>query len=283
MNESPGATIRYSPHVQFLPKDPQPYLQVTSSPIPLSIGAGYKVYAVRCSDKKELEITPHVILSKLGTQLLLKFVYLPYDFGPMPVYLKIDRYGDGVKKYYSNKFLITGHNRHLTARIDYTDNENRIPFPVGITRVNAQQFQSARLRFYFSDIVDATDVDVYYQITRSQSINSRISIKEYNKWRTQPMNHWTLTRLARALYKGHCYIDQVRNYIVEGLERNEREGQSNISENEFLTDPDNSDTIDILQEIIGDGWQRVPFLSSSPQRSSTAFLSSQSQISIPIP
>lgn len=282
LQESPAARIRYTSQIQFLPFDPQPYLQVTASDLTLSVGPDYKVYIVDCHGI-ETEVTAHVLLRDdlVPGQLVIKLSYLPRDFGTQPVYLKIDRYGNGIKKYFSNLFLITSHNAHLTSRLDYLSRTRNIP-QVNIASSFSYRFQSVRLQFYFDQVVDATEVETYYQITRSQTKTPRISVNELSQWKTLPINGWTLTRLARALYAGKCYINQTRNYITEGLERNKREGMSNISETEFLTAPDDTDRISIITEYIGPQWSTQAFLASSGQLARSGFLSSQSTITIPI-
>lgn len=282
LNESPHANLRYTSQIQLLPFDEQPYLQATYSDLVLSVGNNYEVFIVKCGETKEYDVTQHVNIRNFNGELIIKLSYLPYDFLTSPVYLKINRgvVLDTQQYYYSNKFLLTRYNEHLTSRIDYKE-RNRAVLSDSINQQQGGVYQSIRLQFYYNNLVDATEVETYYQITTGQSVTPRVSVKEYIQWQTQLFNAWTLTRLSKALYDGKCYINQVRNYIIEGFERAEREGMSNISENSFLTDPDEKDTIDIIPVIIGDDWQTIPFLSSSSQPSSTHFLSSQSEITIP--
>ena len=283
LGESPHARLRITPQIQLLPYDPQPYQQITFSDLPLTFGNDYIAYIVGCANGATVDVTDHIILSApLEGQIVVKIAYLPYDFGNEPVYLRIDRYGDGLKNYYSNKFLVTANNAELTSRIDYV---NRGLFIPGFANRGSEPapifFQSIRLQFYFDNPVDATEVENYYQISTSQTVNPRVSIKEYRKWKTQLFNGWATKLLAKALYDGKCYINQTRNYIVEGFERTDREGMSNFSEQEFLTDPDDNDKLTIIPLIIGDDWQTIPFLASSDQLASADFLISQEFITIP--
>lgn len=281
LGESPHATLRLTQQIQLLPFDPQPYVQATNSKVSLSVSEDYEVFIVAC-DGVELDVTEHVKITNFDGQLIFRIAYLPKDFNTSPVYFKIDRgsIGSLQNTYYSNKFLVTRHNESLTSRIDYKERDRIITDPN--TETLSGLFQSIRLQFYFDNIVDATDIETYYQISTSQTVTPRVSVKEYYKWKTQLFNGWALSRLAQALYDGRCYINQIRNYIVEGFERAEREGMSNFSENEFLTDPDENDTINIIPLIIGDDWQTIPFLASSDQLASSEFLISQEFITIPL-
>lgn len=283
LNESPHAVNRITPQIQLLSYDPQPYTQVTNGTIELSVASNYEVFLVKCNSSVEYDVTEHVQITNYNGQLIVRLAYLPYDFHITPVYLKIKRGAvlGSQGFYYSNKFILTRYNEHLTSRLDYFERDRTIK-PEGTIQSESGIMQSIRLQFYFNNLVDATEVETYYQITTSQTVNPRVSIKEYNQWQTQLFNGWALSRLANALYDRRCYINQVRNYIIEGFERAEREAQSNISENTFLTDPDEKDTIHIIPVIIGPDWQTIPFLSSSSQPSSTSFLSSQSTITTPI-
>lgn len=255
LGDSPQAELHYTRQIQLKPLDPKPYFQVTASSFPLTFDVeNYEVYLVRCRDGFEEDITANVQLSKFVeggiAQLIIRLAYLPTDHGTDVVYLKIVRDVSGVKFYYSNRFIVTNYNIELTSRIDYVDVTREIP----VTNIgDALGFlQSIRLRFYFDNPATNTEVETYTQITRgNQTINARIIQGELKQWKTQLFNKFTYERLSRALYGGICYIDFVRNYIIEGMEPPRREGQSNISEMEFITDPNDSDTITIVNVIIG--------------------------------
>lgn len=267
----------YSGHIQLLTKDPQPYIQAFKG----SVSSNYKAYLVDYSGNK-YDVTDHIKIRNGDNGIMaIKIIYLPYDFGLMPVRLKIDRFGggiaDGIPYYYTDYFLLTRQNEKYTSRIDYVEKDVSIP-SFGLGMQDAITYQSIRLQFYKNNLVDSTDVETYYQITRSQTINQRISIKLYVQWKTLPISEVVLSKLAKALYDGRCYINQVRNYIVEGLTREEREGMSNISENMFLTDPDEKDTIHIIPEIIDPEWITAPFLASSDRLASSDYLISQETV-----
>ena len=281
LQESPLALLRYTPQIQFKPFDEQPYVQITASKdIGLTIADDYTVSIVRCRDLYEVDVTEHVLIRPIFLngvdQLMLRIAYLREDFGTEPVYFKVNR-GTIVPQtanpfYYSNKFLVTATKIEFTSRLDYFNSTNNF---VSMARA---PMESIRLAFYFNDHIDQTEVDTYYQITTGQNVNPRILIKEYTEWQTQIFNAWTFKRLSRAFYFGRAYINQVRHYPVEGIEYNPREGHTNVSEMTFITDPDDTDTINIIPVIIGDDVTRERFLSSSSQLSSTNFLSSQEYI-----
>lgn len=284
LNESPLATLRYTPQIQLIPFDPLPYIQVTASKdLNLTFGSDYRVFLVRCRDGFEVEVTDHVLLTQVQVnnryQIKMRIAYLLQDFSTDPVYFKIDRFGDVEffknKYYYSNKFLVTGYKKELTSRIDYYN-----PLNIG-TGERSPRLESINLQFYFNNHIDATDIETYYQITRNQNVNTRVLVKEFSEWQTQIFNAWTYKRLSRAFYLGQrCYINQVRNYPVDGLDYKPREGHTNVSEMQFITDPDEEDFYGITPVIINPELVTIPYLSSSIELSSNSFLSSQTEITI---
>jgi len=168
-------------------------------------------------------------------------------------------------------FPVTIRNAELTSRIDYKDKTRDVS-----TFSTNGLYQSIQLQFYSNNPVNETEIDTYYQVTRSQVINPRISQKEFISWKTQPFNSFTYKRLIRAFYTGTLYIDGVRNYPVEGLKINERVDQTNINEMDFITDPDYQDKINVNPIYVS---CPVPddlrlFLSSSSIPSSSSKLSS---------
>lgn len=266
--------FRYIAGVQLLTKDPKPYTQVVKGNAPLD----YRVYIVDC-EEVEYDVTDHVQIRNWGDNMIMKIMYLPYDFATSPVRFKIDSDTVDMEPMLSSFFLLTRYRQEFTSRIDYV--QRGVDFSRrGVMESSGRPFQSIQLQMYRNNFVDGTEVETYYQITRSQTINERISIKEYLQYATLPITELALSKLAEALYDGMCYIDQVRSYIVEGLDRTEREGLSNISENTFLVDPDDKDIIHIGEIIIEDGKVTVPFLSSSTELSSSEHLSSSYEITI---
>ncbi len=285
LDESPLATLRYTSQIQLIPFDPLPYTQITAAKdISLTVGDDYKVYLVRCRDNYEVEVTNHVNLTNVQVngraQLRIIISYLLQDFGTDPVYFKIDRIGDAnpnLKVYYSNKFLVTANKKELTSRIDYKNIYN--VFDNGTVDRTAR-LESINLQFYFNNHVDSTDVETYYQITRNQNINTRILINELSEWQTQIFDAWTYKRLARAFYGGRCYINQIRNYPIDGLDYQNREGHTNVSEMTFVTDPDDKDFYSISPIIIDESISFIPFRVNSSTFVDSEFYINQTEIPV---
>ncbi len=238
----------------------------------------YTASLVLC-DGSEEDISDHVLIQTVVQggiqQLLFRLAYLPTDHGSEPVYLKIDRYGNGAKFYYSNLFHVTDDDIELTSRIDYVD---RLRLVTGLSSWNngfGQPILSVRLALYPKDYSSESEVDRYRQLSRSQNVTPGSLRNELQVWETQLFDAWTFKRLQRALH-GPCYINQVRQYPYKALEFKPREGEANFSQNTFTTDPDDLDTLNIIEVIIGASYE--DFLASSSELASSSYLVSQLQI-----
>ena len=273
MDDSPEVEINYTGQVHLKPKDPKPYWQYTQGKEPFVLGDTFTAWIVSCSGDED--ITTHVDARRFSDKGVEHFAfmmaYLPTDYGGEPVYLRFDMAGETLYSYYSNYFLLTDNDIHLTTRIDYFDTTRQI-----ISDEIVPNYQSVRLSMYFKNFVSANEVDTYYQITQSQIVNPRILEKEQALWTTTLWDGWTFRRLVKA-FRGPVYLDFVRQYLTAGMEYNERVGLTNISENQFTTDPDPDDTFTVIDVIIGVAM--IDFLASNDDAlaSSTYLASTFSQ------
>lgn len=277
LQTSPFVTHFYQGQIQLKPKDPKPYYQITD----IDGGVDYivtqdrgvrkaeKAYLVNCNGQ-EFDITPHfnyINVTDINgvNQLAFRLAYLPIDFGYELVYLKV--VFDNENTYYSNRFLVTDIDIELTTRLDYT---NCTPVTnVDTDNETFEQFtnyNSTRLQFFFSKHIDQEVSENYFQITTAQNVNTRFDYADLKQWLFIGADSWTWKRLKRAFYGGVCYIDFTRNYPTESFEFQGRIERSNISEDTFITDPDEKDTIVVADVIIADensvGWvylDNVPF------------------------
>lgn len=250
LDESPVVDLHYLDQIQLLPKDKQPYLQITDGESDLSVTENYEVYLVDCKTGTQEDITAHVDIASITvsgiTQLKIQLAYLPTDHYENLQHLKINRDSTTAentrgKYYYSNPFLVTDTDKQLTTRVDYT--------LTATGKILA--YQSIRLRFYKNNKRSATELSSYFQITTGQLTNSRTQTRNFIEWQTKPFNAFAFERLENALYLGRCYFNQIRQYPAEPLQYNSREGNSNISEMKLITDPNENDFLNIINVIIG--------------------------------
>jgi len=245
LSDSPIIKHEYVGQVQLLPFDTQPYLQITNSDDPIVI-EDFQVFVVDCFDN-EFEITDNVFIypfinSKGIAQIAFEIINIQKDFGTQPVYLRFDQLNG--ESFYSNQILITEEEKELTTRIDYTSKCN----VYGIEYEVASFYQSIRVQVYFNTYVSQDEIDVYYQISASQNVNTRANISDLQEWITREFNGFTYKRLKRALYQ-ECYFNLVRVYATEGLEFEPREEEANISQSRFLIDPDEENIFSPFYQI----------------------------------
>lgn len=268
-NYDVNSIIKYEGFIQLLPFSNSPYVQITQSKNDLILPNVYTVYLRDCSGKINQDVSNYITITQVEEysvkQLRVVICQLPFDYMTTPVQIVIKPQGVGGQELKSNYFLLTELDKEKTSRIDYIDTKRNI---TGI--LSAETYQSIRLGFYLNNEILSSEVETYYQISTSQNVNNRISLKEYLEWKTQPIDSWTFKQLSRALYTGRCYINYIRNYIVEAIELNPRQGNSNISENTFITDPNDTDVISYS------GCNNLtPFRASSSTPSSTTNTSAQ--------
>lgn len=284
---SPVIENTFRGQLHLLPFDPQPYVQITDSPVSLQINNDADVFLLDCNDEK-VNINDHVDLRSITDvngikQIYIRLKYLPLDYGANLVCLKIEStVGVGSFSYYSNPFLLTSLEYEKTSRVDYRVNRNyteneTVPSAINYPNV----YQSARLSFYFNNYIEATEIESYYLITRSQDVISNVNENEHAEWVFEYADGWHWKRLSKALFRSPCYLNLVRNYPVDGMELTPREGNSNIAESTFVTAPNESDKINIIPIIIDPTIIYVPFLASSSALASANYLVSQDEIPEP--
>lgn len=281
LGESVEVENHHLGQIQLTPLDNQPYYFASNLSAGVLYDDNYTAEIITCSKSEAEDITANINIQSFEegdlTQILFCLANLPTDYHAELVYLKITFNGIAAAPYFSNPFLLTNDDVEYTSRIDYLDKDRNIPFVQGIS-TSSEFFQSARLKFYYKDYVDQTDLETYYQISTSQNVNTRASKKFLSKWITKPFNAFTFSRLSSAFYNGSCYINQIRNYPIEGFEYNEREELSNISESVFITDPDEGDFLIILPVYTNE--VLIPFRVNSSSFVNSQYYINQSQIPV---
>jgi hypothetical protein len=262
------AQLNYGGFIQFLPNDPKPYFQYSTNKNDIIIDPSYQVFIESCDLSINQNANSYITLTQFVedniNRVKITFCSIPFDYKTTPVRLRIESLGN---TYYSNHFLITNIGKEYTSRIDYVDGSRNITG--GAVTLTGVYYQGIRLRFYLNNEVLATELETYYQISTMQNVNNRIKIKEYLQWKTDIIDAFTYKNLMRAFYTGRCYINFERNYIVEASEYKEREGDSNISVNTFITDPNDKDIL-----TYSDCGGTTPFVASTSTESSTSLLTS---------
>ena len=269
---SPVVQLNYRGQLHYKPLDPKPYVQVTRSKESITIDENdYDVYLLDCNNE-QYEINDHVDITiyvdAFGIQqAYIRLKYLPLDYGTNLVCLKIrGTYNSKVRWYYSNPFLLTGYNSYKTTRIDYIETRDFTLEPI---------YNSARLSFYKNDYVASTEMDVYYQLATSQNVISKVNKDRRLEWVAEDFDPWHYIRLEEALYNSPCYFDFIRNYPAEALKFEPRMGDTGVSENRFITDPNEKDVINIPSIIIDIEPEPVPMLASTDVIASTSQLVSE--------
>lgn len=166
----------------------------------------------------------------------IKFELLPIgeDFGNTNLQIKIT--GERIT-YYSNPFMITDSQRHLTSYFEY---KNYCDF-MGIPYEKAQVSQSIRLKCYFDIPVSNNEFKDSYQIGEHRTISAKPFIKEFEKFQVDEIDTFTFKRLAVLLAHDIIYINSVRMTNKAAIKSKEREGNSNFFQTSFTAALDYND------------------------------------------
>lgn len=245
LGESPEVNITYNQQIQLLPLNTKPYIQTTNRSEGVSLGSSVKAFFVDCNGI-EHGIDDHFEYEALTdansiSQIIFRLAYLPTDHHSDLIYLKIQ---SDTNTYYSNKFRVTNDNSHKTSRIDYKD--LRLLSATATNPIFTDAYDSVNLAFYFKGIVPKINSEIYTQITTSKETVSRSEINWLSKYYYRFADAWVWQRLVEALYSNNFYIECKRHGASsETVSYEDRIGLSNVSENEFTTQPFADDTIEI--------------------------------------
>lgn len=249
---NPTDELTYYGSIHFKPKDRKPYNLATASTVSLDFDAGYIVYIVPCDHGDRVDVTANVRITPFTEngvqQYQIRIAHLNEDFSDQLVYFAIDITGADEKYYYSNFFYCTAEGIDKTTRVDFVDPLRSLPV-VDITD-KEPVYQSLRLAFYFSDHVDQTEVQNYYQITTEQNVIERTMLKELDEYEAELMSGHVFKHLSRSLYGGLVYFDFTRVFPVGVPEYQKPEGRLNVSQQTFVVDPDETDIRTIADVVI---------------------------------
>ena len=273
---SPIIEQQYKGTVQLIPGDTQPYIQISNIPGGFLYDPdNFAVFIRVCregilideeSEFEEYTVTQNFLVDSFtddngDTQIYFRIAAITRDFGERLVYFRFQRYAPGIKNYYSNQFYLTSNGAEFTTRLDYFQDFNPV-VDVRVPQLTQPGILSTRLRMYYLGYKSATEVDAYYQVTTEQNVNSRILQSGLSRWFMPPTNEWIFKRLENACYNRGFYLNLVRQYLVEALEYKANDVQTiNISEQEFVTDPNESDVF--VPTYTNPADPLLPFLASN--------------------
>lgn len=246
IGDSPTATHLCYDMIALSPNEA--YCQITNVDGGLSFEGDYEAYIIDCNGIELQDITNHVFIEEFSsngvTQCKIEYINLGTDYYKKTVLIKlVDTTSDAV--YYSNPLTISDYRIWETSYFQYKNYEDF----QGIGYINAQCWQSIRIRTYFDIPIDETEVENYYQISRNYTVSARALIKKYEQYRIDYINRFTYERLNILLKHDLIYINTVRITDKPTAESTEREGDSNYFLSNFIASLNYNDTLTYEYQI----------------------------------
>lgn len=231
IGDSPTATHLLYDMIALSPNEA--YMQITNVSGGISFEGSYEAYIVDCNGDELQDIKNNVFIEEFSsngvTQCKIEYVNFGTDYYKKTVLIKlVDIVSDAV--YYSNPLTISDYRNWETSYFQYKNDDDF----KGIGYTNAQCWQSIRLRTYFDIPIDESEVENYYQISRSYVVSARALINQKEQYRIDYINRFTYERLNILLKHDSIYINTVRITDKPTAESSEREGNSNFFLSSFV-------------------------------------------------
>jgi len=238
VGNSPIASQIYYDNIQLLPNEA--YTQITSYAGGISLQSDFTAEIVNCKGVKLLDITNNIfnneVLDEEGnTQIVFEIININKDFYNEPVLFK---FYDNYSSYYSNPVTITEEFKELTSYFEYKNYSDY----QGIAYTNSQNYQSIRLKCYFYNSSDESEIEDYYQISRGNTISARVLYKNSEKYVFDYLDRFVYDRCNVMLQHEIVYIDGVKVTNKTSFESSELIDKSNLFEASFSVYKNYKDT-----------------------------------------
>lgn len=270
-DNSPMASVVYYDVIQLLPNES--YLQLTNYNGGISLQSIFTAEIVNCRGVKLKDITNHVFTEEFldsdgNTQIAIEIVNINQDFYNEPVLIKLY---DNYVEYFSNPVTITEEFKELTTYFEYKNYNDFL----GIPYTNSQKYQSIRLKCYFTNSTNESDISDYYQISSGNTISARVLYKSSEKYVFDYMDVFVYNRVNILLQHDLVYLDGVKLTNKVSFESNELIDKSNLFDAEFSVYKNYKETKNYEYQI----FEGLEIVSLSPEGVNT-LLSIDSDINI---
>jgi hypothetical protein len=245
----------YAGNVHLIPNET--YFQITNSETSIYTGNDMEVYLIDDCQTELEDITNYVFIEPFtddnGISQISWELVNSFEYGYKPLSLKFVN-PNNQDTWYTNFFVSTALNSDKTFRLDYKSSRTHY----GTQYVRAPYYQAIRLEGYFNNKLNQSERNEYHQISTDLTVHARNVKKIKCRYVLEDYDEFITERLESAIINQTVYIDGVRCYSSDPIEFAEREGDSNISEQEMLLSKNLSDTF-IYSFQIFDGIQVISY------------------------
>ena len=231
--DSPMSSQRYYQNIQLSPNEF--YLQILNHKEPIEFNGDFTATLVDFCGNLKLDITDKTTISEFTdsngiSQISIELRPILEDFYRQIVILKL-KHTESNKEYFTTPFNLTNYNINETTRFDYKSHKAFM----GTDYVNANFYQSIRLRTWYDRKSNNSEITDYYQITSQNTISVRPLYKQEEIYKTSFLTEFTTERLDVLLMNDIIYVDGVRMTNKTVIENSERIGGTNLREESEFT------------------------------------------------
>lgn len=279
VNTQPSpVTEFYAGNVHLIPNET--YFQITNSETSIYTGNDIEVYLIDDCQTELEDITQYVFIQPFtddnGISQIAWELINDFEYGYKPLSLKFVN-PNNQDTWYTNFFVSTALNSDKTFRLDYTSSRTHY----GTQYVRAPYYQSIRLEGYFNNKLNQSERNEYHQISTDLTVHARNVKKIKYRYVLEDYDEFITERVENAIINQTVYIDGVRCYSSDPIEFVEREGDSNISEQEMLLSKNLSDTFTYSFQIF-EGIQILQYTPFGNYVTGTSFTKYVLSFNVPI-
>ena len=218
--------------VQLLPNNESSYIQLTETTSGLVI-EDWQVNVVDLCNETTTDITDYFTVESTTTdddgspQLYWSLTSVPYDFGYNLIYLEITQ-SEG-ETFYTNPFMITDVESEKTTQCHYK-------------AIDDDYYQSIGLRFWFKDEGLQSELVTYTELSTNNIVTQSVASTDLYYFETERIPRSLCINIVKMLSSGVLYLDNIRGYLVEIPDFNDRISQENFTYINFTISPNSDDT-----------------------------------------
>ena len=235
LGESPLASINYNNQIRLAKGEV--YFQISNSPTSIVFNDNYEVFLVDCNDTEIEDITESVFIEEFFDTNAIKQIRWEYLCNSEHYEKELSfRFRNTLNDdvWYTNLVRITEYDKHLTTRFVYKHNCDLYGTQYG----RSDYYQAIRLNAYYRNPINEDTRDEYHEITTNNTVGQRNIKKRKRRYLLPSVNNWVAQRIDTMIISNELYVDCWKMTNTTPVEFIEPVLDSNISQSEFILNPD---------------------------------------------
>jgi hypothetical protein len=235
LGESPLASINYNNQIRLAKGEV--YFQISNSPTSIVFNDNYEVFLVDCNDTEIEDVTESVFIEEFFDTNAIKQIRWEYLCNSEHYEKELSfRFRNTLNDdvWYTNLVRITEYDKHLTTRFVYKHNCDLYGTQYG----RSDYYQAIRLNTYYRNPINEDTRDEYHEITTNNTVGQRNIKKRKRRYLLPSVNNWVAQRIDTMIISNELYVDCWKMTNTTPVEFIEPVLDSNISQSEFILNPD---------------------------------------------